>query len=181
MGSKPNKSNSTTNINKNNYYLNTMMFNQISKVWEVTAVKAQPVLKGDNLSFICYNIWFEEHNWDNRIKAILNIFIKYNADFICLQECTEEFLYFIKNEEFIQTNYYFSNNLKSGYDVLILCKYPVPFYRIFFESNQHRNLLLTKIHLECISDEVAISTAHFESLDISVRHRKDQPMQSFMY
>jgi tyrosyl-DNA phosphodiesterase 2 len=130
------------------------------------------ILTGKELSFITYNVWFEQHNWNNRLIELGWIFETYLPDFICLQEITGGFLKYIMSLGFIQDNYYMSNNFKGGYDVLILSKYNVPFYTFkYYESNMDRNLLYTELPVllstgEC--EKIIIGTTHLESLDNSL-------------
>jgi len=41
---------------------------------------------------LTYNIWFEQHNIQNRIKALIKIIKEADADIICLQEVTNDFI-----------------------------------------------------------------------------------------
>ena len=53
------------------------------------------------ISFITYNVWFENHNFNNRINAIFQILEKYNPDFICLQEVTNAFIQGLTTQKFM--------------------------------------------------------------------------------
>lgn len=126
----------------------------------------------NEISFMTYNVWFEGFNWDGRLKALSELFEKYDPDFLCLQEVTDAFLDYLMNLKFIQEKYYISGNFKGGYDVLILSKYQTCYYSEEFPTNMYRNLLFTVLKLN-EKEELIISTAHFESLD-SEKTRKKQ-------
>jgi tyrosyl-DNA phosphodiesterase 2 len=122
----------------------------------------------DKISFISYNVWFESHNWNNRINELLNLFKKYSPDFICFQEMTYEFLKFLCEQNFIQENYFLSGNYKGSYDVFMLSKLPVKFYVNEFVSQMGRNLLIANAQFltkEKTIENLLIATSHFESLN----------------
>lgn len=138
-----------------------------------------PITKSE-LSFITYNVWFESHNFKNRINALFLIFEKYQPDFICLQEVTQEFINGLIVQNFIKENYFISGNFKNGYDVLMLSKYPVKFYVHNFKSRMGRKLLIAEtFYLK--NNEIfplLVGTSHFESLN-NAPFRKIQLEDSF--
>jgi tyrosyl-DNA phosphodiesterase 2 len=129
------------------------------------------------ISFLSYNIWFEEHNWKNRTTAILELLQQNNSDVICLQEVISEFIVLLCESTFIQNNYYISGNFDSGYDVLMLTKFPCCFYISFFISLMERKLLFCTFTYK--DRDFCVSTAHFESLKNSSKVRKEQLDLSF--
>jgi tyrosyl-DNA phosphodiesterase 2 len=161
--------------NKNVKQVTTLKF--INSLWTALQVLNPPKLIDKEISFITYNVWFENFNWDNRLKALLEIFEKYSPDFICLQEVTAGFLEYIMSQTHIQKNYYISGNFNKGYDVIILSKYQTIFYTIDFPSNMGRNLLLTTLQLND-KEEIVIATSHFESLQ-NEKYRKIQLVKTF--
>ncbi len=132
------------------------------------------------LSFITYNVWFEPHNFKNRINSLFMIFEKYSPDFICLQEVTQEFINGIIAQNFIRENYYISGNFKGGYDVLILSKFPVRFYVKNFKTRMGRNLLIAETIYSKNNElfPLLVGTSHFESLN-NAPFRKAQLEDSF--
>jgi tyrosyl-DNA phosphodiesterase 2 len=141
------------------------------------------IINNKLLSFISYNVWFENVNWKNRLDSLFNIFKQYSPDFICLQEVTDQFLKELIKEEFIKENYFFSGNFQGGYDVLILSKYNTNFFNLKFDKNTKmgRNLLLMEIIHSFDNknlNNILIATSHFESLN-SEEYRKRQLKDSF--
>jgi tyrosyl-DNA phosphodiesterase 2 len=136
----------------------------------------------NTLSFITYNIWFDRHNWQNRIKALLDTFKHYSPDIICLQEVTINFYQLLLNDPFIQSTYIISGNLEHSYDVLILSKHNVNFTMVKFDSRMGRRLLIAIFLLkdsEKNVKNVKIATSHFESLHENYAYRKKQFKTSF--
>ena len=135
------------------------------------------------ITYMTYNVWFGNENFNNRIKAICQLIEFYSPDYICLQEVTSNFLNFIMEKQFIRDNYYISNNYKGSYDVLMLTKTYSTFYKVNFSSNMGRNLLLTEVFLPNSNktgklDNLLISTSHLESLN-NPHYRKNQLESSF--
>ena len=86
---------------------------------------------------LSYNIWFEEHNADNRNQCILKLLEISNADFICLQEVTQGFvqkLHGLPTNGWIR-NYYTAVIPMGWYDTVILTKYKCKFYKIPFDNS----------------------------------------------
>jgi tyrosyl-DNA phosphodiesterase 2 len=141
------------------------------------------IINNKSLSFISYNVWFENVNWKNRIESLFNIFKQYSPDFICLQEVTDIFLRELIKEDFIKKNYFFSGNFEGSYDVLILSKYNTNFFNLKFGKNTKmgRNLLLMELIHSFDNknfNNILIATSHFESLNNS-EFRKKQLEASF--
>jgi len=156
-------------------------FDKIKKNWIDISKENQEIISKNSLTFMSYNVWFENVNWKNRLKSLFDIFQSYSPDFICLQEVTEPFLKELINKEFIRENYCFSGNFRGGYDVLILSKFNVNFFSMAFESRMGRNLLLTEINhsFDNINySNIIIATSHFESLN-NAKLRKQQLETSF--
>jgi tyrosyl-DNA phosphodiesterase 2 len=159
----------------------SIKFDIEKKVWLSVSVSKNDTVLKNSISFITYNVWFEPHNWDNRIRELHNLFQTYNPDFICLQEVTKDFLNFLLVQEFIQNNYYISGELKNSYDVMILSKHPVKFYSLPFASSMGRRLLMTELSIltkDNFETKIIIGNSHFESLN-STHIRKQQLETSF--
>lgn len=43
----------------------------------------------ENLKFLTYNVWFEDHFIEQRYSVIMKMIKDSTADFICLQEVTQ--------------------------------------------------------------------------------------------
>jgi tyrosyl-DNA phosphodiesterase 2 len=139
------------------------------------------------LSFITYNIWFDPHNWDNRVREILKILQKYSPSFICLQEVTNKFLNNLLQDENIKNNYIISANNVHQYDVLILYNKnylknsSVQFYSLDYPSRMGRKLLLAEV-IRKVGDKyqtILIGTSHFESLYPNSKFRQQQLSEAF--
>jgi tyrosyl-DNA phosphodiesterase 2 len=154
--------------NKNISQVITLQFK--NSQWCPLKIDKPPILVGKEISFITYNVWFENINWDNRLKALVEIFEQYSPDFLCLQEVTAPFLDFLMSHSHIQKNYYISGNFKEGYDVLILSKYQTNYYTVSFPSNMGRNLLFTTLQLND-KEDLVIATSHFESLQNETKRK----------
>jgi tyrosyl-DNA phosphodiesterase 2 len=156
-------------------------FDKTKRSWIDISNEPPSILNNKTLSFITYNVWFEQVNFSNRLKSLFDILANYSPDFICLQEVTEPFLKELINKDFIRDNYCFSGNFRGGYDVLMLSKYNVSFYDQSFRSRMGRNLLLTEINHSFDNEKfsnIIIATSHFESLN-NANFRKDQLAVSF--
>lgn len=172
-----------------NFQVDTYKFSEKDNKWESYRNLELGVISIDqkDLSFITYNVWFDKHNWENRLKALSEIFEKHSPDFICLQEVTSEFLKFILTSEYIRKDYYVSGNFNNSYDAIILSKYPTKFYVSEFPTRMGRRLILAEVNLqrkvnnsenEYTYEPFIVSTAHFESLN-NANLRKAQLKQTF--
>ena len=80
-----------------------------------------------SLSVLTYNVWFGEHNFDDRVRAIIQIILDSDADIVCLQEVTGNFLKMFLRNDTILSRYYLSGNGIRGYGVCMLIKFPCHF------------------------------------------------------
>lgn len=133
-----------------------------------------------NFSIMTYNVWFDKHNYHNRRMALLEILKQKDASVVCLQEVIEPFIDYLKEDDFIKTNYYISDSMLEPYNIVMLSKFPLRFYHLTFPTNQNRYLIIGEIKLRSkeISKSLVFSTSHFESLD-NADFRKDQMMRTF--
>lgn len=102
-----------------------------------------------------------------------------NADFVCLQEVTAEFMEEIIKNKHIQKHYYISGNDIDDYGLLILSKWPVYFYEFPFSNSwMGRSLLVAEVVYKSskpLSDSneststFLVSTSHLESLDNKIK------------
>ena len=69
-----------------------------------------------------YNVWFDQYNWENRLKAVAKIIEDKDSDIICLQEVTDSFINFcFKTSLFkkIMFSILFQIILKEGKPVMV--------------------------------------------------------------
>ena len=111
-----------------------------------------------SLSVLTYNVWFGEHNFDDRVRAIIQIVLDSDADVVCLQEVTGNFLkMFLRNDTILQ-RYYLSGNGIRGYGVCVLTKFPCHFAETGLESHMGRSLLMAESRIN--GQAVLLCTAH---------------------
>lgn len=125
------------------------------------------LLDKKSLSFLSYNIWFNDYNWLMRTKEILNICEQKNPDFICFQEVTQPFMNQLMECPFIKSNFYITNipfQLKNWYDVVILSKYCCNAYVTPLLSKMSRKLLYITLFNKD-NELIKIGTTHLESMN----------------
>ena len=122
------------------------------------------------LSLLCWNIWFEEFEFEIRYRHIFSLIESNNYDIICFQEVTPPLIAMIREQGWL-TRYDCSDHHLDGrsvlpYGVMTLCKRNLSarFSEIPFPTNMYRKLLLTEI---CCGDgqSFCIGNVHLESLD----------------
>ena len=57
------------------------------------------------VKILTYNVWFDNHNFWNRVKAILEIIKNSDANIVCLQECTQDFFNALTLDKEITSKY----------------------------------------------------------------------------
>ncbi|CAD8140525.1 unnamed protein product [Paramecium octaurelia] len=125
------------------------------------------------ISFLTYNVWFEKHNFNERVIEILKIIQQSNCDFVCLQEVTRNFQIMMSNDKFIQSTYFITGNVITDYGILILSKFKPTFIReLPFNSKFGRTFL----YLECEINghSLVVGTSHLESMVYNEQTRCDQ-------
>lgn len=86
-----------------------------------------PVIKEfANLRIMTYNVWFEGYNSDVRNEAIIKMILKSNANIVCLQECTNQFLNKLEScvELMAKYKYFGFQDFKTFYGVAIISEWP---------------------------------------------------------
>lgn len=132
--------------------------------WTYCSTTSPSTLDSNKISVLTYNIWFDSHNMNNRLKAILDIITSLNPDIICLQEVINYSYNIIYSNSFIRSNYYISEPSNAPYYCMILSKFPPIFQVLPFPSDMSRYLLLSQFKTKSGSDFI-VATSHFESLD----------------
>ena len=130
---------------------------------------------------LTYNIWFENIT-EERISCILEIIKKADADFVCLQEVTDETRTAIMLSDVVKTQYLKAGGSATGnqfivpYGCIMISKYKCHYFERYFMSRMGRSLLLAEAPLPI---NLIVSTSHFESLGFSAEVRKDQMTTTF--
>lgn len=124
------------------------------------------------LTFLTYNVWFEYFNENNRVPCLLKLLDTSEADFICLQEVTADFMKELLKAPWLTSKYLFSGYQMSGYNCLILSKLHCNYFRYAYKyTGMGRSLFVAETEVN--GEAIAVATSHFESLD-SADIRKDQ-------
>ncbi|CDW71412.1 UNKNOWN [Stylonychia lemnae] len=126
------------------------------------------------LKFLTYNVWFDDHFRDQRYQVIHQMIEETDADFVCLQEVTQNFLFNLLQQKFLRQNYYVSGNFISGYGVMILSKFPCLIYEMPLPTLMNRTLLVAEPIGGLNGEPLLIATAHLESGSIYGQIRKKQ-------
>jgi len=66
-------------------------------------------LKKKKISFISYNVWFAEKNFNIRAEGLFKILKELSPDMICLQEIIPNWIRLVVQEEWARKNYYLSD------------------------------------------------------------------------
>ncbi len=147
----------------------TMQFDYVKNSW--IRIRNQKFINTietlNNFSTLTYNVWFSGHNFVNRRNAILEILKEKNPDVISLQEVTSTFFNVLLENNFIRENYYISDSYINSYNVIMLSKFPMKFYILYFPTKMYRNLIVGEVRVKSFekSSSVVFSSSHFESLD----------------
>lgn len=80
------------------------------------------------LTILTYNVWFDNFYKHERYLVIMRILQQSDADFICLQEVTEDFKALLMAEDWAKKKYFVSgSSMFTFYGVLIMSKWPCKF------------------------------------------------------
>lgn len=115
------------------------------------------------LSFLSWNIWFNEEERSHRTHNIIQTVTDNEIDFIAFQEVVQESLNVIKKQK---KNYtLIGTPFFQTYDTIILSKYPCLSWSRFPlpESSMGRNLLLAEFQLPD-GKTINVGTFHLESV-----------------
>jgi len=112
--------------------------------------------------FITYNIWFSELHKIKRIKKVITEIKRYDADFIALQEVTNEVIPYLKQA--FKTYFFIGEPLYFGYDTLLLSKYkPLQWEKYLLpKTKMGRSILYGEYEVN--NKKVTVGTFHLESV-----------------
>jgi len=146
----------------------------IPSSWRETA----PVNK---LKFLTWNVWFDESQYDERVKHQFQIIKQTDPDVISLQEVLPLYLQKLANEDWVKQNYYiseFDGTQVRSYDTVLLSKFPAKQLNVYtIHSYMSRRLYVWDTELN--NESATLSTVHLESLVKNTKIRKDQLTQIF--
>lgn len=121
------------------------------------------------IKLITYNVWFSTNNWVNRALSLFDIINREDANLICLQEVTTDFLKLLLKQEWVRNCYFVSDANGSTvipYGVVILSKHYMSNVTLFdMPTDMGRRLLLCGISLN--GDNFIVGTVHLESMNNS--------------
>ncbi|ORY05014.1 hypothetical protein K493DRAFT_377380 [Basidiobolus meristosporus CBS 931.73] len=125
---------------------------------------------------VCYNVSnVNKSSSDACVRSLLQLLLQEDADVICLQEATLEFVEQIKKELWIQQSYMLSDvEPQNLHGVLMLSRLPLhPFYETYLPSKQQRKMLYADVYINEQS-VVRIATSHLDDSAQNVHMRKRQ-------
>lgn len=133
------------------------------------------------LTCATFNVWFGEHYFEERFKAILQLFEQQYPDVLALQEVTPPFLAGLRTSQWIRSRYYISDFFGStlnSYGVVLLSRFPIESLEMHaLPTRMERSLLVARIPVN--NTHLTIGTVHLESLIESEEWRGRQLQQIF--
>eukprot|EP00931_Biecheleriopsis_adriatica_P052177 TRINITY_DN30328_c0_g1_i2.p1 TRINITY_DN30328_c0_g1~~TRINITY_DN30328_c0_g1_i2.p1 ORF type:complete len:438 (-),score=79.33 TRINITY_DN30328_c0_g1_i2:1-1314(-) len=125
------------------------------------------------LRIVSYNVWFQDYRKRERADALFRILESCQAEVICLQEVTKDFLGWMRDLDWVRTDYALSDAVGNtligsqlAYGVVMLIKRTLAltsFSLHTLPSQMNRRVLLASIPVA--DNELRVATAHLESLD----------------
>jgi len=114
------------------------------------------------LSFVTWNIWFDDYQRQRRTQVLVNEIMEYSPDFVALQEVTPDTY---ENCFKKIKNYYRVGDVRQAYDTLILSKHPCLNWSRYVlpQTGMGRNVLLGDFSLPS-GKVLKVGTFHLESV-----------------
>jgi len=131
------------------------------------------------LTFITFNVWFDQYFWKERANHLFKIIKEKSPDIVCLQEVTPVFLDYLCSQLWVKENYCISDNGNLDtvypYGVVVLFKFKTMFLESMCicplpSTKQSRKTLCCTFKYKYNKNKstiISLATAHFESLDIN--------------
>lgn len=123
-----------------------------------------------------YNLWFNEHRWQERSDALLRLARNCDPDIIGFQEVTPRHLARILAEDWVRREYQVSDVAGSTLEphgVLLLSRLPVNSLALcHLPSHKYRKLMVGE--LETADGAMCVATVHLESSALSFAVRLEQ-------
>jgi len=143
--------------------------------------KEAPAAQFNKIKVLTWNVWFDESQYDERVKHQFNIMKSLDADVISLQEVLPLYLQKLANEEWVKNSYQlseFDGTQIRSYDTVLLSKFPIKTLNVhMLHSYMSRKLYVADTELN--KEPVTFATVHLESLAKNTKMRKDQLGQTF--
>mmetsp|Transcript_2692 Transcript_2692/g.9534 ORF Transcript_2692/g.9534 Transcript_2692/m.9534 type:complete len:303 (+) Transcript_2692:280-1188(+) len=147
-----------------------MRFNAEKLQWELVDPAPQPDAVPntnlDQISFVTFNVWFSNAFFEQRAEALFRIVDSLHPHFVCLQEVTPRFVALLREQEWVQRDYYCSDAIGTTvnpYGVLMLSRLPVSRFVLHtLPTNMGRKLLVAETMVN--GELFRVSTVHLESL-----------------
>jgi len=137
--------------------------------------------KAQRLKVLTWNLWFDESQYDERVKHQFAIMKQLDADIVSLQEVLPLYLQKLSTEEWVRNNYYmseFDGTQIRSYDTVLMSKIPLKQLNVhMIHSYMSRKLYVGETELN--NEPTGIATVHLESLTKNSKIRKDQLGQIF--
>lgn len=128
------------------------------------------------LKVVTYNIYFNTYCQGERLKSLLDILKKCDADIIALQEVNKFSFTAILKEKWIGDSYYVNTvKVESVYPYGVLLLSRIPFRKVNYltlPGTMGRKLLTSVLHIN--DKEIHLATVHLESLRSSMQIRRYQ-------
>jgi len=165
---------------KNETIIFPARFNKDKDKWEYLS-SIGPNINTDILTFVTYNIWFDDFFFKERFQATSKLLKNTNADIIALQEITDDSLELLLQEDWVKDNYFISDISGStfhSYGVILLSKIPLKnLYLYQLPSIMDRKVLIAEFVIN--EKKMLISTTHLESMKLSSSIRSIQLKEIF--
>lgn len=130
-------------------------------------VTNKKVSAGENLSLLCWNLWFATFAYDIRMAMVNDIIGDLLPDIVCLQEVLPQYIPMLK-EQLWSDQYSMSDSGTGGsvdpYGVLILVKKKLSPTFSFYDMPTEMGRRLVTAVIPCRTDTLVIGGVHLESL-----------------
>jgi len=132
-------------------------------------------LEIEKLSFITFNVWFDNICFDQRFDEICRIILHHSPDVVCLQEVLPSFVKKLSNVDWVQKHYIVSDtsgDTVDPYGVMILSRIPLTNLKFHeLPTYMSRRALIAEFIIH--GETLKVATVHLESLN-SGEFRKQQ-------
>jgi len=158
------------------------VFDKEQRKWVPATWKPEQAnTKAQKLKVLTWNLWFDESQYDERVKHQFAIMKQLDADIVSLQEVLPLYLQKLSTEEWVRNNYFvseFDGTQIRSYDTVLMSKIPLKQLNVhMIHSYMSRKLYVGETELN--NEPTAITTVHLESLTKNSKIRKDQLGQIF--